>query len=75
MIITIETVKILQAAFIRWDKDMIDEDRGITAIVQSSNLNEELGQVDYVLSDKTGTLTQNFMQFKKMSIGNYSYGT
>jgi P-type E1-E2 ATPase len=42
--------------------------------VQTSNLNEQLGQVDYVFSDKTGTLTCNLMEFKKMSIGIFSYG-
>lgn len=42
--------------------------------MQTSNLNEQLGQVDYVFSDKTGTLTQNLMEFKKMAIGKYSYG-
>jgi phospholipid-transporting ATPase len=41
---------------------------------QSSNLNEELGTVQYIFSDKTGTLTQNIMEFKKFSVGNYAYG-
>jgi phospholipid-transporting ATPase len=44
------------------------------AKVQSSNLNEELGTVHYVFSDKTGTLTQNVMEFKRFSAGTYSYG-
>jgi len=42
---------------------------------QASNLNEELGQVEYVFSDKTGTLTQNVMEFKKLSAGIDAYGT
>ena len=41
---------------------------------QSSNLNEELGEVEYIFSDKTGTLTCNVMEFKKFSAGNVSYG-
>lgn len=43
---------------------------GIKTEIQSSNLNEELGQINYIFSDKTGTLTQNDMVFKKVIIGN-----
>lgn len=46
----------------------------MAARVQSSNLNEELGQVKYIFSDKTGTLTCNIMEFRRMSIGGYCYG-
>jgi P-type E1-E2 ATPase len=42
--------------------------------VLSNNLNEELGQVSHVFSDKTGTLTSNVMQFKKFTAGLKSYG-
>ncbi len=42
-------------------------------IIQSSNLNEELGQIDYIFSDKTGTLTCNQMVFKKLIVGSKIY--
>jgi len=74
LLVTVEMVKYVQAMFIEWDADMICPEKGIAASVQQSSLNEELGQVSYVLSDKTGTLTCNHMVFKKMSIGGASYG-
>ena len=43
-------------------------------VVNSSNLNEELGQISHVFSDKTGTLTCNEMIFKKLIVGGNPYG-
>ncbi|KAI8023839.1 Phospholipid-transporting ATPase 3 [Camellia lanceoleosa] len=45
------------------------------ALARTSNLNEELGQVEYIFSDKTGTLTRNMMEFFKCSIWGEVYGT
>lgn len=45
------------------------------ALARTSNLNEELGQVEYVFSDKTGTLTRNLMEFFKCSVGGETYGS
>lgn len=43
-------------------------------IVRTSTLPEELGRIEYLLSDKTGTLTQNEMELKKLHMGTMSYG-
>ena len=75
LLLTLEIVKLFQAIFISWDDTMFDTTQGIEAGVQASNLNEELGQIEYLFSDKTGTLTCNVMEFKKFSCGPYAYGT
>ena len=67
LLVTLEFVKFIQANFINNDNDM--EYEGTYALARTSNLNEELGQIKYVFSDKTGTLTQNVMKFKECSIG------
>uniref|UniRef100_F6I5V8 Phospholipid-transporting ATPase n=1 Tax=Vitis vinifera TaxID=29760 RepID=F6I5V8_VITVI len=73
--VSIEVVKVLQATFINQDIHMYDEETGNTAQARTSNLNEELGQVDTILSDKTGTLTCNRMDFLKCSIAGSTYGS
>ncbi|XVF86833.1 hypothetical protein PTKIN_Ptkin18bG0074200 [Pterospermum kingtungense] len=72
--VSIEVVKVLQASFINQDIQMYDEETRKTAQARTSNLNEELGQVDTILSDKTGTLTCNQMDFLKCSIAGTAYG-
>ncbi|MBA0821245.1 hypothetical protein Goarm_018114 [Gossypium armourianum] len=72
--VSIEIVKVLQSIFINQDLHMYHEETDKPAHARTSNLNEELGQVDTILSDKTGTLTCNSMEFIKCSIAGTSYG-
>ena len=53
---------------------MYSLDRDRPAKVSSASLNEELGQIGYIFSDKTGTLTRNIMEFKLCHIGHEIYG-
>uniref|UniRef100_A0A3Q4MQ35 Phospholipid-transporting ATPase n=1 Tax=Neolamprologus brichardi TaxID=32507 RepID=A0A3Q4MQ35_NEOBR len=75
LLVTLEVIKFIQAFFINWDTDMLYEPTNTPAMARTSNLNEELGQVKYIFSDKTGTLTCNVMQFKKCTIAGVAYGT
>jgi len=75
--VTLELVKVFQAMYINSDEKMhfVDENLGVDsyALARTSNLNEELGQIKYIFSDKTGTLTQNIMEYKKCSVAGVIY--
>uniref|UniRef100_A0A674CGC7 Phospholipid-transporting ATPase n=1 Tax=Salmo trutta TaxID=8032 RepID=A0A674CGC7_SALTR len=73
MYVTVEMQKFLGSFFISWDKDFFDPEIQEGALVNTSDLNEELGQVEYVFTDKTGTLTQNNMEFIECCIDGFQY--
>ncbi|KAF3857183.1 hypothetical protein F7725_009042 [Dissostichus mawsoni] len=73
MYVTVEMQKFLGSYFIMWDDDMFDEELGERAVVNTSDLNEELGQVEYVFTDKTGTLTENNMEFIECCVDGHIY--
>ncbi|CAM9567769.1 unnamed protein product, partial [Sphacelaria rigidula] len=72
--VSMSTVKFCQSFFMKQDLEMYHEESDTAALVRTMALNEELGQVSHVFSDKTGTLTQNVMEFRKFSVGGISYG-
>ncbi|XP_016518880.1 probable phospholipid-transporting ATPase IF isoform X1 [Poecilia formosa] len=71
--VTVEMQKFLGSFFIGWDLDLYHEESNQKAQVNTSDLNEELGQVEYLFTDKTGTLTENEMQFRECSINGIKY--
>ncbi|KAF4075190.1 hypothetical protein AMELA_G00231760 [Ameiurus melas] len=73
MYVTVEMQKFLGSYFITWDDEMFDEELGEGALVNTSDLNEELGQVEYVFTDKTGTLTENNMEFIECCVDGHVY--
>jgi P-type E1-E2 ATPase len=56
--ISIEIVRLIQSKWIDWDNTMYYEPNNVQAEARTTTLNEELGQIQYIFSDKTGTLTQ-----------------
>ncbi|XP_068165950.1 phospholipid-transporting ATPase ID-like isoform X2 [Antennarius striatus] len=72
--VSVEIIRLGNSFYIDWDSKMFYTRNNTPAEARTTTLNEELGQIKYVFSDKTGTLTQNIMTFNKCSINGKCYG-
>ncbi|KAI5722732.1 hypothetical protein M8J76_012802 [Diaphorina citri] len=72
--VSVEVIRFAQSLLINNDPKMYCDKRKMHAQARTTTLNEELGQIEYIFSDKTGTLTQNVMTFNKCSIDGVVYG-
>ncbi|OOF92686.1 hypothetical protein ASPCADRAFT_209940 [Aspergillus carbonarius ITEM 5010] len=72
--ISLEIVRWIQALFIFFDQYMYYERLEMSCVPKAWNISDDIGQIEYIFSDKTGTLTQNVMEFKKCTVNGVAYG-
>lgn len=72
--VIVDVCKIVYAVFITNDSQMYDFKKKIRPIVNNTNIIEDLGQIEYIFCDKTGTITENKMFLKKISVQEQFFG-
>eukprot|EP00249_Psilotum_nudum_P019167 c27124_g1_i1 orf=428-3133(+) len=72
--VSLDLAKGLYSKFINWDCQMYDEKTDTPAVATNTAISEDLGQIEFILTDKTGTLTENVMVFKRCFIRGVHYG-
>lgn len=74
LIVTMEMIKLFQGAVLARDIKGYSYEYQVFTSANNTSVNENLGQIKYVFTDKTGTLTKNEMNFKKIIIDGHAYG-
>lgn len=72
--VSLDFVKYFQSLYMEGDNSMMDQETGTSLKVRTAEINENLGQVKYIFSDKTGTITRNVMELKKIIVNDEIYG-
>lgn len=71
--VSMEIAKLICARLIQYDAEIWHNDTPTTC--KDSAIAEDLGQIQYIMTDKTGTLTENIMKFNQCYFNGHAYGS